>query len=159
MCFFPVNSTKSTTAANKAKPLPTTTKTISPPTATQVFSITTTTKAIDAPTTTKISVITTTKQYQLQQQLTPYQLQQQWQQHLEKPKIGILHVSITMILVWTEFNLCDNKHYVGLFLARLVCFALTNEIVVFNKLSNFVINWIYCTWFSTFALLVWTMCC
>ena len=142
MCFFPVNSTKSTTAANKAKSSPTTTKTISPPTTTQVLSIT-----------------TTTKQYQLQQQPKPYQLQQQWQHHLEKPKIGILHVSITMILVWTEFNLCDNKHYVGLFLPRLVCFALTNEIVFFNKLSSFVINWIYCTWFSTFALLVWTMYC
>ena len=124
MCFFPVNSTKSTTAANKAKSSPTTSKTISPPTTTQVLSIT-----------------TTTKQYQLQQQPKPYQLQQQWQHHLEKPKIGILHVSITMILVWTEFNLCDNKHYVGLFLPRLVCFALTNEIVFFNKLSSFVINW------------------
>ena len=92
-------------------------------------------------TTQVLSITTTTKQYQLQQQPKPYQLQQQWQHHLEKPKIGILHVSITMILVWTEFNLCDNKHYVGLFLPRLVCFALTNEIVFFNKLYSFVINW------------------
>ena len=133
MCFFPVNSTKSTTAANKAKSSPTTSKTISPPTTTQVLSITTTTK--------QYQLQQQPKPYQPQQQPKPYQLQQQWQHHLEKPKIGILHVSITMILVWTEFNLCDNKHYVGLFLPRLVCFALTNEIVFFNKLSSFVINW------------------